>query len=125
MKSKLLLELGITIFAFAGLDLVSTRTVLGQSIDTRNRDICASAAYSDFSRMRVSSLGINCRRYGFSDEYSRRIESEGSRGNALIDCMAAKGNWRSDIGVCMPSSEYSCRRQGYVWSSRYNECFPR
>ncbi len=67
MKSKLLLGFGIAIFTFAVLDLASTRAVLGQSIDTRNRDICASAAYSDFARMRVSSLGIYCRRYGFSD----------------------------------------------------------
>jgi hypothetical protein len=73
----------------------------------------------------ATSAHGDCTRCGISNEVNSRIQSEGARGRAVMNCFVAGGNYRDDIDRCMPNDQYTCERQGLIWKSQYNECFPR
>ncbi len=124
MKIKPLAVAGFGLFACASLGVIPAQKALGQSDADYDRMLCQRAPVNSFAAMIVSDRGVDCTRYGISAPINQGIQSEGARNSAMLRCSAAGGNWRNDIGMCMPSTEYGCRRQGLEWSYQYKECFP-
>lgn len=124
MKTKPLALAGFGIFTSVTLGVIPAQIALGQSEADYDRWLCENAPVNSMAAMGVSARGVDCTRYGISPQINQAIQSQGARTNAMMSCVAAGGNWRDDIGSCMPTTEYGCRRQGMEWSYQYNECFP-
>ncbi|MFB2974599.1 hypothetical protein ACE1CD_37195 [Aerosakkonema sp. BLCC-F183] len=125
MKTKSLALAGFGIFTSVTLGVIPAQIALGQSQADYYRSLCEKAPVNSFAAMLISRGGVDCTRYGMSPQMNQAIQAEQSRNNAMLNCAAYGGNWRNDLGMCMPKTQYECdRRQGVYWNTQYNECFP-
>ena len=124
MNTKPLALAGFGIFTSVTLGVIPAEIALGQSQADYYRSLCQQAPVNSFAAMLISRGGVDCTRYGMSPRMNQAIQAEQSRNYTILNCAAYGGNWRNDIGMCMPTTEYGCQRQGMEWSYQYKECFP-